>query len=312
MATKNLKSLVICTGASRGIGRAVALAIADAVHASSNGKSPATGTIMFSAPLHMILIARSSECLRETARLVEQRRDASDTISGTPVTTSCHQMDLSDLDLFPDKLEQILTPLSEEKYGSCLLINNAGSLGQLGLASSISGESSMKEMRKAIDFNVTSSIWVSSQFIRTFLPSAEASTAKTPLVRIVNMSSLCAVEPFPTMSIYCAGKSGRDMFHSVLAKEHSSNLMQNDKGADDKEEQKQTFKVLNYAPGLCDTQMTDDLAGCAVLDEGLRKYFSASKEEKKLVRPEETAKKLVQILGLDDYESGSHVDYYDV
>ena len=68
------------------------------------------------------------------------------------------------------------------------------------------------------------------------------------------------------------------MFHSVLAKEHSSNSKQNDEEADDKEdessrEQKQSFKVLNYAPGLCDTQMTDDLAGCSVLDDGLHKIL---------------------------------------
>ena len=234
-------------------------------------------------------------------------------------TVSCHPMDLSDLDTLPEKLQQILEPLSGERYDSCWLINNAGSLGPLGLASSIPGESSMKELRKAIDLNVTSAMWVSSQFTKTFLTtSSTSSETKSPLVRIVNISSLCAIDPFPTMSIYCAGKAGRDMFHSVLAKEHSSNSKQNDEEADDKEdessrlEQKQSFKVLNYAPGLCDTQMTDDLAGCSVLDDGLHKNITTSKQESTLVRSEDTAKKLVQILRLDEYESGSHVDYYDV
>ena len=84
------------------------------------------------------------------------------------------------------------------------------------------------------------------------------------------------------MSIYCAGKAPRDMFHSVLAREHLSNSKQNDKEADDEEdgnskEQKQSFKVLNYTPGPCDTQMTDDLADCSVLGDGLHKYFTTSK-----------------------------------
>lgn len=251
----------------------------------------------------MVLIARSAESLQETARLVEQRGSA-------VVTTTCHEMDLSDLDTLPNKLQQILEPLSGEQYDTCLLINNAGSLGPLGLASSSSGESDMKELRKAVDFNVTSSIWVSSQFTKTFLTSASC-------VRIVNISSLCAIEPFPTMSTYCACKGGRDMFHLVLAKEHSTKSNENNKEANNEDdrssqEPKQVFKTLNYAPGACDTVMTDNLAECSVLDDGLHEYFSSSKQENKLIRPEDTAKKLVKLLSSDEYESGNHVDYWDV
>merc|ERR1712238_398656 len=92
---------------------------------------------------------------------------------------------------------------------------------------------------------------------------------------------------------------------------------QSGKEADDKkdgnpQEPSQMFKVLNYAPGPCDTQMTDELVDCPVLDEDLHKYFATSKQNSKLVRVEDTARKLVQILSLDEYESGSHVDYFDV
>lgn len=299
------KSLVICTGASRGIGRAIALAIANAARESTDDKSPPAAMTLKGA-LRMVLIARSSESLRETARLVDEVGVAS-------ITTSCHEMDLSDLDSLPEKFQQILEPLSSEQYESCVLINNAGSLGPLGMASTISGESSMKKLRTAIDLNLTSAMWVSSQFTKTFLASSStASIAKKTLVRIANISSLCAIEPFPTMSIYCAGKAGRDMFHSVLAKEHSPSSKQNEKEADDEEQPKQTFKVLNYAPGPCDTQMSEDLANCADLDDGLHNFFSTSKQENKLVKCEDTANKLVHLLGLDEYESGSHVDYYDV
>ena len=114
------------------------------------------------------------------------------------------------------------------------------------------------------------------------------------------------------MAIYCAGKAGRDMYHSVLAKENSPNLEKNQKKKDGhRKETAQTLKVLNYAPGPCDTQMTDDLAECSVLDDALHEFFSTSKQENKLVRVEDTAKKLFQILSLDEYETGSHIDYYD-
>ncbi|KAL7534235.1 hypothetical protein ACHAXR_008187 [Thalassiosira sp. AJA248-18] len=263
------------------------------------------------------MIARSSESLRQTARLVEQRSGGD--AGSNAVTTFCHEMDLSDLDALPDQFQNILESYSGAQYDSCWLINNAGSLGPLGVASSMSGESTMNELRRAVDLNVTSGIWVSSQFAKTFLTSPPSSTTetKTPVVRIVNISSLCAIEPFPTMSIYCAGKAGRDMFHACLAKEHSPSKKNDEDALAKTHDQsttqpKQTLKVLNYAPGACDTQMTDDLATCSVLDSGLHEYFSTSKQESKLVRPEDTAKKLVQKLMLDEFESGSHVDYWDV
>jgi sepiapterin reductase len=117
------------------------------------------------------------------------------------------------------------------------------------------------------------------------------------------------------MSTYCAGKAGRDMFHSVLAKEHSAYNSDEDSSSHldgNKLGRRQIFKVLNYAPGLCDTQMSQYLADSSVLDEELHKYYKSSKEENKWIRPEDTAKKLVQIMGLDDYKSGSHMDYWDV
>lgn len=221
-------------------------------------------------------------------------------------------MDLSDLDTLPEAFDQLLGPLSASRYDSCLLINNAGSVEPLGLASSVcdEGASSMRELRKAIDFNITSSIWVSSQFTKRF---------SAPIRRIVNISSLCALEPFPTMSIYCSGKAGRDMFHSVLAKENAATSDDSDDEAmggtgneNSKMETAKPFKVLNYAPGACATLMTDTLAECPVLDAGLHKFFATSKEENKLVRPEDTARKLVGLLVSDSFESGSHVDYWDV
>ena len=148
------------------------------------------------------------------------------------------------------------------------------------------------------------------------MKDTSSSNDKSPLVRIVNISSICALDPFPTVSIYCAGKAGRDMFHNVLAKENSSksdanNDSESDGGALSNNE-KQRYKVLNYAPGPCDTEMTDVLSDCPVLDGGLHEYFKTSKIENKLVRPEETAKKLVGILTEDTFESGTHIDYYDV
>jgi sepiapterin reductase len=263
----------------------------------------------------MVLISRSAESLREAARMTEERGRGA-------VTARCHEMDLSDLDAVADEFQSVLESSSHAgRYDSCLLVNNAGSLGPVGLASSLFSpdeSNNLKELRRAVDLNVTSSIWVSAQFTKKFLDSpskARTSTAESPLVRIVNISSLCALEPFPTMSIYSAGKAGRDMFHRALAKEHSTDYSHEDSSSHpngNRQGRRQIFKALNYAPGLCDTQMSQYLADCAVLDEGLHEYYTKSKEDDKWIRPEDTAKKLIRIIDLDEFESGSHVDYWDV
>ena len=301
----NTKSLVVITGASKGIGRAIAIAIAEEVGASTQNNSSSSLATIISYPLHIVLIARSLDKLQETANLVEKR-------GGGLVTTSCHEIDMSDLETLQEKLNCVLEPLSEQNYDSCVLINNHGSVEPLGLASELS---SMTELQQSINLNVTSCIWVSSQFTKMCMKDTSSSNDKSPLVRIVNISSICALDPFPTTSIYCAGKAGRDMFHNVLAKENSSksdanNDSESDGGALSNNE-KQRYKVLNYAPGPCDTEMTDVLSDCPVLDGGLHEYFKTSKIENKLVRPEETAKKLASILTLDTFESGTHIDYYD-
>ena len=223
------KSLAIITGASRGIGRALALALADEVCAPSSDHEHHQN-------IHMVLIARSAEALQETANMIESDKEGSRAV----ITTSCHALDLSDIENLPIKFQDIIESLSSDatQYDKCLLINNAGSVGPLGRCESVSS-SSMKELSTALNLNITSSIWLSSQFTKIF-----ANKEHHNEVRIVNISSICAIEPFPTMSIYCAGKSARDMYHSVLAKENYS-------AADEKDSKggKEKFKVLNYAPG---------------------------------------------------------------
>jgi len=299
------KGLVVISGASRGIGRAIALAIADAVCANRdkvNDESSSSSSIL-SPRLHMVLMARSASSLQETADMVQQRCGNGDDLI---ITTTCHEMDLADIDSLPQNVNTILEPLSSanENYDSCLLINNAGSLGPLGKATFIcddeSPSASLKRWKDTIDFNVTSSLWISSQFAKV--------TSHVPLVRIVNISSLCAIDAFPTMSLYCSGKAARDMFHAVLAKEQKAQV--DEEGATSSKPAQ--FKVLNYAPGACGTAMTDTLADSADLDDGLHKFFNTSRDEKQFVRPDDTAAKLVGLLMKDEFESGSHIDYWDV
>ncbi|EJK58975.1 hypothetical protein THAOC_20865 [Thalassiosira oceanica] len=297
-ADYNYKSLVVITGASRGIGRAIAVAVAQRSKAGSNENSPILrGTIT------LVLIARSS--LDETERAV------ADASPGAAVQIESHRVDLSDLESLPSAVGPILDRLAADgSYGSCTLMSNAGSVEPIGTASSISvgGSSSpagMKALRSSIDLNVTSSIWITSQFVSAF--------SGCNFMRVVNISSLCAVDPFATMSVYCAGKAARDMFHQVVAKEMAKDSGEEDDDASRTNQHQSctAFKTLNYAPGPCDTEMTDTLAESKKLDEDLHTYFATSKLKETLVRPKDTAAKLVGLLVEDEYISGDHIDFYD-
>lgn len=66
-------------------------------------------------------------------------------------------------------------------------------------------------------------------------------TAANQLI-IVNVSTLAAIQAFPSFGIYCMAKAAREMFHKVLAEEQKSTP-------------ENGIKVLNYAPGPLDTDM---------------------------------------------------------
>lgn len=282
MSNDQPSSLVVITGASKGIGRAIAISMTDSCKESK----------ALPLPIHLVLIARSAEKLTETVEFV---REACGEMAG--VITTCHNVDLSNLDTLSSDLNDIFDPLKQTKYQNCWLFNNAGSVEPLGATSTLA-DGSISELRTAIDLNVTSAMWLSSKFTKTF-------ASDTTSIRVINISSLCAIEPFATMAVYCAGKAARDMFHMVLAKEAGG------KEGESVDTKSVLFKVLNWAPGACDTVMTDVLADCPHLDAGLHDYFASSKKESKLIDPLDSARKLVDILVKDDYGSGSHIDYWD-
>jgi len=116
-------------------------------------------------------------------------------------------------------------------------------------------------------------------------------------VEIVNVSSLAAVQPFETWGVYCAGKAARDMFHRVLAEETKASKQ---------------VKVMNYAPGPLDTDMQRQIREGVDVKAETRDYFISLKQENKLVDPLTSAAKLVKILDCGTYESGSHLDFFDL
>jgi sepiapterin reductase len=190
---------------------------------------------------------------------------------------------LSALDTLDESIGQILRAIedSESEFDEIILINNAGSLGHVG---SCIDSPSLHELSKNIDLNITSSLWMSVRFARF-------AKEKDFRVVLVNISSLVAVEPFPTLGIYSAGKAARDAYHVAMAKENAGGCI----------------KCLNYAPGPLETDMSNEIRAAPGLDGKLRPNY-----ERKLIDPQESARVLVQLLRENEFENGAHIDYYDV
>ncbi len=70
------------------------------------------------------------------------------------------------------------------------------------------------------------------------------------------------------------------------------------------------IKTLNYAPGPMDTDMQKEIR--EEMKGPLLGLFLQFHQEGKLVIPSVSAKKLTKLLANDTYESGSHMDYYDI
>lgn len=283
-------TLLIVTGASRGLGRAIGVAFAS----SSSIKH-----------LCCLLVARSERGLEETASLMREAAAAAaashDSSDGFDLEISCMVADLSDMDTLEQTAEDMFGRLIEREkrnstcrtYDRTILVNNAGSLGYLGKCSDMA---SLSELQRAINFNVTSSSWISSQFVGKFSSPTDNQKCACTCV-VVNISSLCAIEPFSTMSIYCAGKAARDLFHSVLAKEESGAA--------------KSVRVLNYAPGMCETAMSEELAESDRLDSKLSSMYRTALNDKTMVQPKDTAEKLVGIIEQNEWRNGAHIDYWD-
>lgn len=252
----NDSTLLVVTGASRGFGKAAAKMFCREFRVTT-----------------AILVARSADQLHEAGKILKAMSPQTQLVH--------HAMDLNLLDDLDGLLDMLFLHMYGcQRYGRIVFVNNAGSLGHLGPCTDTP---SLQDMRQALDLNVSSCLWVSVRFAR-FLRDQGVH----PPATLVNVSSLVALEPFPTMGVYSAGKAARDRYHEVLALENPN------------------LRVLNYAPGPLETAMTQEIRECPTLDASLRPHYA-----KTLLDPEDSALTLVRLVREDTFRSGQHVDYYD-
>ena len=259
----NQKSFVLITGASRGLGRTIAIEFS---------KKVAPGSVF-------LLVARTADALEETKAAV---------LAVSPsveVITKSVDLTKPDRQAYLDLITSAVTAngRSASDFDHAVLVHNAGSLGNLALK--VSQFEDEKEIESYYSFNLFSMIVLNTQFLRVFNDESKKRS-------VIQISSLGAVQPFKTWGYYCSGKAARDMIMRSLALEDPS------------------INVLNYAPGPFESAIYEE-ATKNTGDEETRKIFNATRDEGKILTPEQTTKKLVRILGEKKY-AGEHIDFYDV
>ncbi|NXH43041.1 SPRE reductase, partial [Dicaeum eximium] len=272
----------VVTGASRGFGRSLARLLAPQLGPGSA----------------LLLLARSAEALAELAAELRTGTTGSGTGttgSGTGTTGSgtgnaelrvqCVAADLGSAEGLRRASAALRELLQDPSFGRLLLVNNAGSLGDI--SKSFLDLTDLQEINTYFSFNVSSALCLTSVALSAF--GARQGCGRT----VVNVSSLCAHEPFPSWALYCSGKAARDMMFRVLAREEPG------------------VRVLSYAPGPLDTDM-QLLARTRTADLGMRQHFQRLQEKGQLIDSSVSAQKLLRLLQEDSFPSGAHVDFYDI
>mmetsp|Transcript_35279 Transcript_35279/g.38170 ORF Transcript_35279/g.38170 Transcript_35279/m.38170 type:complete len:403 (+) Transcript_35279:76-1284(+) len=258
----------------------------------------------------------------------------------------CRTMDLSDLDRLDDNIDILVDDVDRLVYGcdnngddqnqrhdmdvDVVFVNNAGSLGHLGPTIS---SPSLMDMRQTIDLNITSSLWLSVRFAQYVKQQQQEQKQKRrprkiiniSNATIVNISSLLAIsDDILSMGIYSTGKAARERYHTIIGKEeikrikkkddesYSNNniiIREEEEGQNNKNNSNTAaIKTLNYAPGPLETDMAKEIRKKAdELDVDLKPHF-----QKKLLDSYDSAMKLIRVIDKNEFDTGSHIDYYDL
>ncbi|XP_068157445.1 sepiapterin reductase [Drosophila tropicalis] len=259
------KTYLLVTGASRGIGREFAQQLAKRI----SGK----GSLV-------VLLGRDLSLLDETKANILRDNGELEVYTYSLELSQCQAEDFSKI--LSETLEK--SNAKAEGFQRAIVIHNAGTLGDASKRASEIGDTGYLE--KFFHTNLFSALALNCEFLRVFRDQAKL---------VVNLSTLAAIQPIPSMAYYCTVKAAREMYFRVLAKE---------------EESTDKTLVLNYAPGMIDTQMTVQVEREAH-DPTIKAMFREQRESKVMLTTEQTALKFIKILESKVFQSGDHIDYRD-
>ncbi|XP_030572826.1 sepiapterin reductase [Drosophila novamexicana] len=225
----------------------------------------------------VVLLGRSEPLLQETKASILADRPKLDVHSCSLELATASAKDFGRI------FDKTLPVNGCNEFERAIVVHNAGTLGDTSQHARELADTKILEQYYHI--NLFSALALNSEFMRVF--------AGIPKL-VVNLSTLAALEPFSSMAYYCTVKAAREMYFRVLALEEPST---------------ETL-VLNYAPGVIDTQMTLQVQRESH-DPALAAAFKEQRESKTMLTPQQTVSKFLQVLRAQKFKSGDHVDYRD-
>lgn len=189
------KSLILITGASRGIGQTIAVEISKHLTQDSI----------------LILLARSENGLKETKFQI-QEIDKS-------LTVLTYKTDLSkpNTEEYTGIFKDLLANIDQNDIHFGVIFHNAGHIGILKQTIDLVDLNSWKEY---YDLNMFSVVLLNSAFIKNL-------QSVIPQLMAVNITSLLGRSPLSNMGMYGSAKASRDLFFKVLAVEEPKLIVLN-------------------------------------------------------------------------------------
>ncbi|KAJ2899384.1 hypothetical protein GGI21_000601 [Coemansia aciculifera] len=262
----------IVTGANRGLGRSIVKIIAQRAEANNEAR-------------HIILVGRDHQGL--------------DKVASTEAQGSCTYL-VPDIELgrpaseitgpILAKLDEVLNLSSVASASSVrlTLMNSAGTICDL---SKTVDQYTENEVTEYTAVNYVSFAALTCRFL------ARAKTVpQADRIAVANISSLLAVMPFANWGLYASIKAARDQLLKVVALEHRDDPR---------------VRTLSYAPGPLDNDMQAEVRA-SIGDAEQKKAYSDMHSQKKLVKTDDTAGLLCNLLDEWTFESGAHIDVYDI
>ncbi|XP_071535224.1 sepiapterin reductase-like isoform X2 [Panulirus ornatus] len=199
-------SWVVVTGASQGLGAAICQGLAGRLAAGSR----------------ILGMARSAQGLQDTGDLVQKVNPDVKFIPHVVDFETASREDLKKIIGGSLKVEN--DPLPSRS----VIFHNVGSVGPLDYLQNLKDQDTVNHY---FQLNISSVVVLNAVFLEIMSQHPDIA------VEVINISSLCGVQPLKSWGLYCAGKAARDMIFKVLAEEEPNIL------------------VLNYAPGPLDNNM---------------------------------------------------------
>lgn len=227
----------------------------------------------------VVLLARDQKGIDETKQLCLFANDKLD------IKTYAIDLSAASEDQLNTILKESIIGYEQNSFDLAFIIHNMGAIGDI--TKNASECSDLISWRKYYDSDVFSVISLNCCFMQV--------AGKDVKKLVVNVSSKCGHVAYPSFVMYCTSRAAREMYFKVLAVENDKN---------------DNLLVLNYCPGVVDTDMTQHVQ-LSSADAGLRESFKNMRETGFMIKPIETAKKLVDILTAGTFQSGDRVDYYD-